>query len=408
MISLKFLSKIEDTRVDCWSILVEISVNDYINLVDGAYTNRGGIRFQRDALKTTSARRIRSRLVDDLMRGAVIPPLVIGIVVAESTWENVRNIDTPESLSAMLSEYSEELSIIDGMQRTTALKEALKSDAAVGEHTIRVEAWIALTAESLIYRMLVLNTGQVPWNLKQQLEVVYSPLVKTIGNKVAFTRLLTGAERRWKGGEFKSDSLIEMYIAFGLRRTEIDTQESLADEFSRLDVADALTKKKYDHYFYYIVQMLVDFDIAVSRFNEVADPRTADPQDGEDGSETLIRRRSLVRGRNIFDTQAARVGFVVACAIIVLGRIGMDKDETSSDRIINELKDCCSKLVRRLSAMSAADLQSFLALDILAEKLSGRPSSAVGRWERAFFERSFRVLCEESFAVPSLEPCWRA
>ncbi|HBR6978655.1 hypothetical protein [Klebsiella aerogenes] len=403
-----YISKIQDTRVDCWSALVEFEVNDYLELAEKAYVNRGGIRHQREALKTTTAKRIRSRLVEDLRRGAVIPPLVIGIVAGDDDWRTIEGISEADQVKQLLRKYYEDLSIIDGMQRTTALKEALALDGEVGGHLIRVEAWIAKGTESLIYRMLVLNTGQVPWNLKQQLEVVYAPLVKTISHKVNFRRLLSGSDRRWQGGEFKTDSLIESYIAFGLRRTEVDTQESLADEFSRLDIAEALTNKKYDHYFYRIVQMLVNFDIALSRYNEVINIDTADPSDGSDSLEVGVKTRKLVRGRNIFDTQAARVGFIVACAVNILGRVGMDKDEETSEERCSSLEQSCNALVSRIEGLNGKGLEDFLLLDVLAEKLSHRPSSAVGRWERSFFEAAFRVLVEENFNVPNMEPCWRA
>ncbi|WP_233473429.1 ParB N-terminal domain-containing protein [Metapseudomonas otitidis] len=403
-----YLSKIQDTRVDCWSALVEFKVNDYLELAEKAYLNRGGIRHQREALKTTTAKRIRTRLVEDLRRGAVIPPLVIGIVASDDDWRAIGEITEAKQVRSLLGKYHEDLSIIDGMQRTTALKEALKLDGEVGEHLIRVEAWIAKGTESLIYRMLVLNTGQVPWNLKQQLEVVYAPLVNTIRQKVNFRRLLSGSDRRWQGGEFKTDSLIESYIAFGLRRTEIDTQESLADEFSRLDIADALTNKKYDHYFYRVVQMLVNFDVALSRHNEVANIEAADPSDSSDSLEVGVKTRKLVRGRNIFDTQAARVGFIVACAISILGRVGMDKDEEISEERCSSLEAACGALVERMNKLKGSDLEGFISLDVLAEKLSRRPSSAVGRWERSFFEAAFRVLIDEDFNVPNMEPCWRA
>ena len=403
-----YLSKIQDTRVDCWSALVEFDVNDYLGLAEKAYVSRGGIRHQREALKTTTAKRIRTRLVEDLRRGAVIPPLVIGIVARDEDWLTIEGISEAEQVKHLLRKYYEDLSIIDGMQRTTALKEALALDSDVGDHLIRVEAWIAKGTESLIYRMLVLNTGQVPWNLKQQLEVVYAPLVKTISQKVKFRRLLLGSDRRWQGGEFKTDSLIESYIAFGLRRTEVDTQESLADEFSRLDIAEALTNKKYDHYFYRVVQMLVDFDVALSRYNEVPNIENADPADGSDSLEVGIKARKLVRGRNIFDTQAARVGFIVACAVNILGRVGMDKDEEVSEERCSSLEKSCGALVDKLNNLGGNGLEGFILLDVLAEKLARRPSSAVGRWERSFFEAAFRVLVEENFHVPNMEPCWRA
>ncbi len=70
-------------------------------------------------------------------------------------------------------------SIIDGMQRTTALQEA-KDSFGENQLNIRVEFWIADKLNSLIYRMLVLNTGQVPWEMARQLETIYSQLLKSI------------------------------------------------------------------------------------------------------------------------------------------------------------------------------------------------------------------------------------
>ena len=61
-----------------------------------------------------------------------------------------------------------------------------------------------------------------------------------------------------------------------------------------------------------------------------------------------------------------------------------------------------------MQAMGSDDLGNFISLDVLAEKLGRLPSSAVGRWARDFFEGAFRVLIEEKFLVPNLEPCWRA
>jgi hypothetical protein len=293
------------------------------------------------------------------------------------------------------------VSIIDGMQRTTALLDAVTDSDTVRHQPVRVECWISHTTDSLVYRMLVLNTGQVPWNLKRQLQVVYAPLIDEIEDHVQFERLLSmeRAERRRKGGEFSADSLIEAYLAFGLRRTEIDTQESLADEFSRLDVADAIASLKYDRFFYPIVQTLVDLDRAFSRLDV---PQVSDATDGG-GIPT-----KFAIGRNIFDSQPARIGFIVACAVAVLGRLGMDREEAASQAALDELRSGADGLVGKLGAFSENELSAFLALDILSERLGGQRRSAIGRHERNFFETAFKVLIEVRFDVPNMEVCWRA
>jgi hypothetical protein len=308
-----------------------------------------------------------------------------------------------EVFDDLSQKHGDSLAIIDGMQRTTALREAVELEPSVNEQRMRVELWAAKNTDSLIYRMLILNTGQVPWNLKQQLKVIYEPLVNGLNRHIKFGRFLGEKERRWNGGEFNADSLIEAYIAFGLRRTEVDTQENLADEFSRLDMAEALTSKKYDRYFYPVVQMMVDLDVSFSKFDPVPSQ-----EENVEGGDKSRNRREYIRGRNIFDTQPPRIGFIVACAIHILGRIGMDRDDQESVERLAHLMDAYKALQNRLSAMDAGALGDFLSLDTLAEKLSKRPTSAVGRWERSYFEGAFRVLIDENFAVPSLETCWRS
>jgi len=115
-----------------------------------------------------------------------------------------------------------------------------------------------------------------------------------------------------------------------------------------------------------------------------------------------------VIGRNIFDSQPARVGFVVACAIAVLGRLGMDKTVGDSDAASHQLNAGADALIARLTVCGPQQLSEFLKLDVLRDMLSGQKRSAVGRHERAFFENSFRVLIELKFDVASMEVCWRA
>jgi hypothetical protein len=375
-----------------------MKVSDFIGLVEAAYKKRGGLKGQREPLKTTTGRRIRNRMVEDIKRGAVLPPVVVGVVIAEDL-DKVAALDPDQIIELVTNKWTDFISIIDGMQRTTALMDAVGADINVGEQAVRVECWLARSTESLIYRMLVLNTGQVPWNIKRQLLVVYAPLVDEMNRRVNFERLsnLEKVERRVKGGQFSADSLVEAYLAFGIRRTEIDTQETLADEFSRLDIAEAIASDKYNQYFYPIAQILVNLDKAFSR---------SDGNNAEGADEAASSKFTI--GRNIFDSQPARIGFVVACAITVLGRLGMDKDQSDSDAALTQLQEDSDALVAGLNNMSLDELANYLALDVLRERLSRQKRSAVGRHERAFFENAFKVLIETKFKAPTMGVCWRA
>lgn len=396
---------LRDERVNCTSIMTAMTVEQYLNLVEPAYMKRGGLAHQRDALKTTTAKRIRSRMVSDFIAGAVLPPVVVGAVVDAKTMVGFETQDPVEIVAQVSSDYTDRLSIIDGMQRTTAVIEAVaESQGNLKDRFLRVEFWIAENTESLIYRMLVLNTGQVPWNLSRQLQVVYAPLIEGMKNEVNFVRVLdvNAGERRTKAGEYSPDSLAELFIAFGLRKTDIDTQESLADEFSRLDMTEALASHHYRDYFYPSVQMMVDLDCAFSRFD-------AEIEGNSQKIEEMATPK-VKKGRSIFDSKPARIGFIVAVATFVLGRVGMKQDEDRDLMLtkLAEIRQNLDVLLERIAAMDSCELENFLKLDVLTERLYGQKRSAVGRYERAFFENGFKVLIEERFAVPDMEPCWRA
>jgi len=400
MIDFQNAELLHDTRVNCASFMTSMTVQEYIALVNEAYKDRGGIAGQREPLKTTSAKRIRKRMVEDILAGAVLPPVVIGKVV-----DDLGSLDTAEALKAAISdEVKNQLSIIDGMQRTTALLEAfVQSEEVIKDRFLRVEFWVAEETESLIYRMLVLNTGQVPWNLSRQLQVVYAPLIAEMKEKITFDRILEiqgpSPERRTKAGQYRPDDLAELFIAFGLRKTDVDTKETLADEFSRLDMAEALSSHLYKEFFYPTVQMMVDLDGAISRLDDQLNQPNGD--DGIDGKQLV--------GRNVFDSKPARIGFVVAVAIAVMGRIGMekDKDRHAMEQRIAAIKDGLAQLTVELGKLDADGLNNFLQLGVLQQRLYGTKRSAVGRYERAFFEDAFKILIEENFDIPPLETCWR-
>lgn len=248
--------------------------------------------------------------------------------------------------------------------------------------------------------MLVLNTGQVPWNLSRQLQVVYAPIVEEIEREVNFTRLLdpNKQERRTKSGEFAPADLVELFIAFGLRKTEYDTKETLADEFSRLDMADALSDDHYREVFYPTVQVMVNLDCALSNRDGDFD------KDNASGSD----EPEIQKGRGIFDRKPARIGFIVAAAVQILGRVGMTKSDIESKNTLDLIIDGSGTFCDRLGSLSADEMVDFLKLDVLEERLSGTKRSAVGRFEREYFQRAFGVLLEENFDIPTMEPCWRA
>lgn len=330
-------------------------------------------------------------MVSDLRRGAILPPVVIGAVVDDQTFAIYPNQSAQTPSDILPPTVRKELSIIDGMQRTAALSEAVIIDSNVRNNQMRVEFWLTKNVRTMIYRMLVLNTGQVPWTLARQLSVVFSPLLNEIQDRVPeMNRMFTPDKpgRRVNPGEFSSDALVELYLAFSLRKTNIDTKEALSDEFSRLDFVENLSDSLFQEQFYKTISIMTKFDKVFSKY----DPGT---------------NMKFSKGRNIFDSQPARIGFTVAIAQHVLGRPGMDRSHDERKERIDQLEKESSQLIEKLRKLSDDEVGNFLKLDVLAETLDRRVGQ-VGRYERGVYFEGFHVLVEENFAVNSLEPCWRA
>lgn len=381
-----------DNRTNSISYMTAMSVEAYLNLVENAYARKGGIEGQREPLRTTTGRRIRERLVQDLCLGAVIPPLVIGLIAKPNIFGELESLNDKEFVGKVSTELKDDVSVIDGMQRTTALKEAFEINPSIGNRNVRVEFWISENVDALVYRMLVLNTGQVPWNISRQLEVVYKSLIKEIKEKVGeIDRLLTNDDpgRRVKAGEYQSSDLIELYLDFSSRKTKVDTKEAISEQFAKLDFVENLSRPQFQNYFYTSLSSLVKLDKSFSRFDSADTARFS-------------------KGKNIFDSQPARVGFVVAFALHILGRPGAtlppeDEATLKATEAGKRINDFCAKL----DAMELKQLESFLSLDVLQQTVEVR-SGKVGEYEREVFLEGFKVLIEDHSALDSMEPCWRA
>lgn len=379
-----------DQRTDCWSVQTTLKIGTYLHLIRDAHTSQGALSGQRDVLTTTTAKRIRNRMVADLKLGAVLPPVVIGAVVDEARFTSLP-IDS-ENIEEILPPGDERtLSIIDGMQRTAAVLEAEAEDGSVAEHKIRVEFWLARNVRSMIYRMLVLNTGQVPWTISRQLSVVFSPLIQEVVASVPELDKVSSPDRpgrRVAAAQYSTDAIVELYIAFSLRKTVVDTKEAVSDEFSRLDFVDNLSNAEFQAHFYSVLSMLARLDKAFSRYDS-----------GEQGR--------MTKGRNIFDSQPARIGFVTSVGAFCLGRPGANRTPEDTTKRLEMLQDQLDGLLARVDALSIEQLGDFLKLDVLAEVLDRRVGQ-VGRYERAVYAEAFKVLIDESFEIDTLEPCWRA
>jgi hypothetical protein len=389
-----YLDNIKDERIECYSVLAKIKTTEYLTLIQGAYYNRGGIKGQRAPLKTKSAQRIRKRLVEDIQRNSVIPPIVLGVRIQPEEFAEL-NISNSETLTTFFDRVDKpNLSIIDGMQRTTALIEAMESGKISEDHSIRIELWISQSSNSLIYRMLVLNSGQIPWNLKRQLNVVFSQFTSELKDNIRGLQLIDTDDetRRSSSGMYQASDFIELFMLFGTRKVSLDLQAELAEEFTRLDLAETSGNKSFMNYFIEISSLMVKLD---EKFTSL----TTNP--------TEIELKKYKTGFSIFSSQPARAAFIAACSQEIFGLLGTQLSQEEQESRFNTLSHLLTAFIDTIPVARQDELFNFIDLPTLDERANLK-SNKIGEYERNLFLSSFKTLISllKEGELRNMTPCW--
>lgn len=176
---MKIMSKIYDQRINSWNLYVESSFGEYLKFAKKIIENN---ELQRKRVKTSKT--IYSLLKSDLQKGCIMPPLVLALIKTE-----VIDVKSPDEgkLLEYINENSENVLILDGLQRTYTLIDADEEMRERGGkeyesflgNKLRLEIYVEINKFGILYRMLTLNTGQTPMSARHQLEMLYSNMLNT-------------------------------------------------------------------------------------------------------------------------------------------------------------------------------------------------------------------------------------
>lgn len=393
--------KIIQNKLSCTSFLLSMPGRDYLEMVGHIYKNeQGGIPGQRAALKTKTAKTIRERMVADILRGVSLPPVVIGVLAEPADYpKKVNGFNSPEDLLSFIKDAPPGgLSIIDGMQRTTAILEALalEPDAELSE--LRVEFWVTNGTNNLVYRMLVLNTGQVPWDVARQLEAVYRPLLKRVeaqGYGLEFLSKDVGRRSNLSAAEYETEDVVELLLIFSSRKRELNLKDHIAQDFVRLDMIESSSHVDFIGYFTRALIMLSRLNDSISAF--------------EAPENSVLSRYS--QGKELFKGFPAKAGFMSALAIYLFDAPGFEPDWSKVDDLFNVIESNIDRLVKLLDAAKSAEAKSeILNFEDLEERISKHKvgTSQVGRFEREYFETAFLAMFKNIERVSNFRAGWLA
>ena len=228
---MKAISQIKDGRIDAWNFLLEISIGEYLNLVNDVIDKND---FQRKRVR--SSKTVYALLKEDLKLGCIIPPLVIALSNTAKTDLNMENI------SSYVIENKKDLLILDGLQRTLTIKDLLNESSddsitldKVKNHKIRLELYVGINRLSILYRMLTLNTGQTPMTLRQQIEMLYMDYLEQ--QKIPHVSLIreTDSKTARKFGEYNFHEIIDGFNAYLDREPSPMVRSDILDNIKSLE-----------------------------------------------------------------------------------------------------------------------------------------------------------------------------
>jgi hypothetical protein len=359
---MRITSILEDKKVSAKSVLIELSIRDYLELAKKIYRKNN---FQRRRVR--SSKTVYSLLKTDMRQGCVIPPVVLAYTKPAGTLE--------ASLHEAIRNDSDHFVLLDGLQRSLTLMEVESETAgqpdvqqAFLDRTMRCEIYEGINKIGILYRMLTLNTGQTPMSVRHQIEIMYQDYLDVPIEGITLLRE-ADARRARQPNCYNFRDVIEGLNSY-LERSEspldrgdildnISSLESLAKENDRYDVfTDFLTSWNR------LIQKITSFDLKHPTEQLVDDP-----------DEPTSAKVWGTSGVQVFKRAQAISGFGAAIGIL------RDEDETTSFGTLD-----IDNIV-----VGVEDEEFMLEFNELMQTLNSR-AKRIGNAQRLFFRQFFKML----------------
>lgn len=200
--------KIHDGRINADNYLFEMTIRDYYDIVKDRLLDN---EYQRRRVKNSGS--VYGLLKEDLLRGCVIPPVVLAYCDKLSS----------DNIEEALRTAEDKLVILDGLQRSYTIKEIINSyengdynnlTSNPLNNKIRVELYVGINKLGILYRMLTLNTGQTQMSTRHQIEIIYSDYKKNCN--VSGVTLFSEAEDKVPSniGEYKFRDVVDGFTSY--------------------------------------------------------------------------------------------------------------------------------------------------------------------------------------------------
>lgn len=267
-----------DDRLNSYCVTAKCSYRYFLDLTTGA---EGNLNIQRSIIKGAKA---YATLRSDLKRGCVLPPIVLAVHVNLSCPVlDIFHDNDMMALSTQLTQVtSEDVYIIDGLQRTNAIRQTRNELEGAArdvflDRELRLELWLNIPFGAIAYRMLLLNAGQRPMSVKHQVEVLSSKLVDDLQSVPNLDIFRVGdTRRRAQPGQFQLAKLAQAFQAWLQGQPNLDLRNSVMEELLAESAIEVLGHSVADSTvaagstedgFSQLVTWVVELDVALGPAN---------------------------------------------------------------------------------------------------------------------------------------------
>ncbi len=367
---MKIISRLLDEKVKSINIQMEMYAGEYVQIAKEIMTNN---ELQRKRVKNAGT--IYSLLKSDILEGCLIPPIVLASKLAKIPV--MEEIDERYIVGEVLSNR-QDLTILDGMQRTYSLLELFEEPSnqeRLEFYVLRVEVYLNITEVGILYRMLTLNAGQTPMSLRHQIEILYSGYA---GKSIGDINIIRQKDEASKKGvnDYNYSDLIEGYNSY------LECNESPMDRYSLLDIVKSLGKISNDNAdensFSRFVQVYHGF---VCYLEALTGSWEYPIDDAEVPAEYKVAGRPFgVTTYGIFNRTQALTGFGAAIGALI---------EQGIVSGLNEVEGV-------ISGLKITDAQDeFLHINKCLDSIK-QDAKKIGNAQRLFFRYFFRMIFDKS------------
>ncbi|QAY77574.1 hypothetical protein [Sphingosinicella sp. BN140058] len=239
-----------DNRINNFMVSARADYDWYLEKTKGSEEN---LAIQRDIIKGSKPYK---NLRADLKMGCILPTIVLAVRdVDVSVTEKYDPNDgfmraSRKDLDVLEGELrginSSHVDIVDGLQRTNALRQTLEELDEAERSTflsrsLRLEIWVNIAFFPLAYRMLLLNAGQRPMSMKHQIDILSGGLAKDLQDLPGIEIIrLKDHKRRVKPGQFHLSTLAQAFQAWMQRSPNVDRTNLVVETMVVDEALDSL------------------------------------------------------------------------------------------------------------------------------------------------------------------------